>query len=327
MIGCPKNRSRQTSRGLWITALTVMVFSMMNLGSVFAEKSSLKGQGFNSPEAAVTAIVAAARKADAAKVLAILGPDAEAIIFSGDEVEGKKGAADFVKRYDEKHKLEQESPTSATLLVGNDDWPFPIPVVKNGESWFFDVAAGKEEILNRRIGENELNVLQVMQAYVEAQLEYASKDRDGDGVLEFARQFKSDKGKRNGLYWPVEKGEELSPFGPLITEVSDAGYDVDSGSPQPYNGYYYKIITQQGKNAPGGAYDYVVNGNMVLGFGMIAYPAKYGASGIMTFAVNQAGVVYEVDLGEKTAEIVAKKVKYNLNETWQKVSDQDLDNG
>ena len=327
MTGCLNNRSIQTVRGLWVMALVAIVFTIMNVGNGFAEKAGLQGQGFNSPEEAVTAIIAAVRKLDSAKALAILGPDAEEIIFSGDEVEGKAGAADFVKKYDEKHHLERVSPTSVTLIIGNDDWPFPIPVVKNDKSWFFDVAAAKEEILNRRIGEHELNVIQVMQAYVEAQLEYASRDRDGDGAREFAQKIKSDEGQKNGLYWPVKAGEELSPFGPLIAEVRSEGYDVNSNKPQPYNGYYYKIFTRQGEKAPGGAYDYVVNGNMILGFGLIAYPAKYGASGIMTFAVNQEGVVYEVDFGEKTAEIVTKKITFNLNKTWQKVSVLDLDNG
>ena len=327
MTSCLKNKTIHTLPGMGLVVLGVMFFAIINLGHAFArETCSPQGQGFSSPEAAVTAIVAVVREYDAAKALAILGPDAEEIIFSGDKVKGKEEVADFIKKYDEKYRLEMVSPTSATLIIGKDDWPFPIPVVKNDKSWFFDVAVGKEEILNRRIGGNELNVIQVMQAYVEAQLEYASKDRDGDGVREFAQQFKSDEGKKNGLYWLVKKGEELSPFGPLIAEARSKGYDVDSKKSQPYQGYYYKIFTRQGETSPGGAYDYVVNGNMILGFGIIAYPAKYGASGIMTFAVNQEGVVYEVDLGEKTAEIVTKKIKYNLNKTWQKVSELDLDN-
>ncbi len=321
-----RNKTMRITRGLWLIALAVIVFTIMNVGNGFAGETSQRGQGFNSPQEAVAAIVAVVREYDTAKALAILGPDAEEIIFSGDEVEGKEEAADFIKKYDEKYRLEMMSPTSATLVIGKDEWPFPIPVVKSGKSWFFDVAAGKEEILNRRIGENELDVIQVMQAYVEAQLEYASKDRDGDGVLEFAQQIKSDKKGKNGLYWPVKEGEEMSPFGPFIAEATSEGCDVNSSKPEPYNGYYYKIITRQGKNAPGGAYDYVVNGNMILGFGLIAYPAKYGVSGIMTFAVNQEDVVYEVDLGEKTAEIVNKKIKYNLEKTWHEVSDQDLDN-
>ena len=327
MTGCLKNKSIRSARGLWAMVVSVMVFTIINAGNGFAEKTSPPGQGFNSPEAAVLAIVATVREYDAEKALAILGPNAEKIIFSGDKVAGKKEVDDFIKKFDEKHRLDMVSPTVASLFIGNDDWPFPVPIIKDGERWFFDVAAGKEEILNRRIGGNELDVIQVMQAYVEAQFEYASKDRDGDGIREFARQIKSDKGKKNGLYWPVKKGGKLSPFGPLIAEVRSERDEVNANKIQPYHGYYYKIITRQGEKAPGGAYDYVVNGNMILGFALVACPAKYGASGIMTFAVNQEGIVYEVDLGEKTLQIATGKIKYDLDKTWQKVIDLDLDNG
>jgi len=304
MTGCLKNKSIQTARGLWVMVLAVMVFTIMNAGNSTA-----------------------VRKYDAAKAQTILGSDAEEILFSGDSVQGKEEVDDFVKKYDEKHRLDMVSPTLAVLFIGNDDWPFPVPIIKKDKSWFFDVAAGKEEILNRRIGGNELDVIQVMQAYVDAQFEYASKDRDGDGIREFAQQIKSDEGKKNGLYWPVKEGEKLSPFGPLIAEVRSERDDVSSNKIQPYHGYYYKIITRQGEKAPGGAYDYVVNGNMILGFALIACPAKYGASGIMTFAVNQEGTVYEVDLGEETLQIATGEIKYDLDKIWQKVIDLDLDNG
>ena len=326
MTGCLKYKPIRTAPILRIMALAVIFFTIMNVSNGFAEKTSPRGQGFNSPQDAVLAIVATVREYDAAKTLAILGPDAEEIIFFGDEVQGKEETDDFIKKYDKKHRLDMVSPTLASLFIGNDDWPFPVPIIKNDDSWFFDVAAGKEEILNRRIGENELDVIQVMQAYVEAQFEYASKDRDGDGIREFAQQIKSDEGKKNGLYWPVKEGEKLSPFGPLIAEVRSERDDVSSNKIQPYHGYYYKIITRQGEKAPGGAYDYVVNDNMILGFALIACPAKYGASGIMTFAVNQEGIVYEVDLGEKTLQIATGKIKYDLDKTWQKVIDLDLDN-
>ena len=326
MTSCLKNKTMNSARGFWLMALAVTVFTIMNFSLSFAgvTVSVFRGQAFNTPQDAIKAIVTAAREYDAAKALIILGPNAESIIFSGDKVGGREVAAEFVKKYDEKHHLEMASPTSATLIIGKDDWPFPIPIVKIYKSWLFDVAAGKDEILNRRIGENELEVIQVMQAYVEAQLEYASKDHDDDGVLEFAQHLQSDGGKKNGLYWPVDDGEEMSPLGTFIAEAASKGYDTGSEKSQPYQGYYYKLVTRQGKKAPGGAYDYVVNGNMILGFGLIAYPAKYGASGIMTFAVNQEGVVYEVDLGEKTAEIVNKRNKYNLKKSWCKVCDQDL---
>jgi len=325
MACCLRKKILQTARGLLIMALAAMAFTIVTSVNGCYEKTDSKGQGFNSPQAAVSAIVATVRAHDAAKALAILGPDAKEIIFSGDVIKGKEEVVAFVAKYDEKYRIDMVSPTRADLIIGNDEWPFPIPVVKRGTNWFFDVAAGREELLNRRIGDNELNVIQVMQAYVVAQLEYAGKDRDGDGVREFARQIKSDEGKRNGLYWPATMGKKLSPFGSLIAEASSKGVDIDSDKDQPYHGYYYKILTRQGKNAPGGEYDYVVNGNMILGFGLVAYPAKYGVSGIMTFVVNQDGAVYEVDLGEETTQIVTKQIDYDLNKIWKKVVDLDLD--
>jgi hypothetical protein len=285
-----------------------------------------KGQAFASPEAAVTALVEAARKAEPQAILAILGEDAKDLVFSGDSVDGKQEAANFVVGYEEFHALQKDASGKRVVLVlGEEKWPFPIPVIEVGGKWYFDVASGREELLFRRIGRNELTAIQVMQAYVNAQLEYAAKDRDGDGVLEYAQKIKSDPGKQNGLYWPIAEGEDPSPFGPLVAQAETEGYDKDKGEMQPYHGYYFRIVTRQGKNAPGGAYDYVVNGNMVLGFGMIAWPAKYGISGIMTFAVNQAGVIYQCDLGPETDKIIREIVKYNPDEhVWVKVSEQDL---
>jgi hypothetical protein len=285
-----------------------------------------QGEGFDSPQQAVTALVEAVRRVDPAGILTVLGSGAQDLVFSGDTVEGKEEAANFTQAYDEKHQIKMTSATSATLMIGNDSFIYPIPIVKIDKQWHFDVAAGREELLNRRIGRNELAVIQVMLAYVDAQLEYASEDRDGDGVLEYAQKIKSDPGKKNGLYWPVKEGEKSSPFGPFIAKAAREGYHGDTNKSLPYNGYYYKVVTRQGKNAPGGAYDYIVNGNMILGFGLMAYPAKYGVSGIMSFAVNQEGVIYESDLGEKTADYVSKVEKYNPEEhVWRKVSDQDID--
>jgi len=323
---CSTTESRFRRRfrlGSWLLALACLLFAT-SLPAAQLDKP--KGKGFASPQAAVSALVEAARRADAQALLAILGPDAKDIVFSGDSVEGRREAANFVRSYDEKHLLKMTSPTSASLMIDKDGWTFPIPIVKIDRQWYFDVEAGKEELINRRIGRNELTAIQVMQAYVNAQLEYASKDRDGDGILEFAQKIKSDPGQKNGLYWPVKEGEAPSPFGPLIARAASEGYQHSDAGPQPYHGYYFKIVTRQGPNAPGGAYDFVVNGNMILGFGMIAYPAKYGVSGIMTFAVNQQGVIYECDLGEKTAEIINKMAKYNPDEhEWRKVSDKYLD--
>ncbi len=310
--------------------LVVSLTSVTLCGSVLAgnQGQAKKGTGFSSPQKAVKSLVNAARQMNAEALLAILGNDAKDIIFSGDEIESKSELVKFAQAVDKKHKIETIAPTSAQLIIGDDAWVFPIPIVKIDESWYFDVVAGHDELLNRRIGSNELSVIQVMLAYVNAQLEYASQDRDGDGIREYAQKIKSDPGKKNGLYWPVGEGETESPFGPFIAQAEREGYhgSYKVDEPQPYNGYYYRLITRQGENAPGGAYDYVVNGNMILGFGMLAYPAKYGVSGIMTFVVNQAGVVYESDLGGKTADIINRTAKYNPDDhIWRRVEDQYLE--
>jgi len=190
--------------------------------------------------------------------------------------------------------------------------------VKKGEKWYFDAAAGKEEILNRRIGRNELSVIDVVHAYVDAQREYESEDRDDDGVQEFAQKVMSDEGKKDGLFWPAKEGEESSPLGPFAAEAVKEGYRKKEGGPTPYHGYYYKILTKQGKSAPGGEYDYVVNGNMILGYALIAYPADYGNSGIMTFIVNQDDIVYEKDLGPDTGKMAGSMEAYDPDETWEK---------
>ncbi len=307
----------------WGLIIGIFIINTMAI-PVAAATARPKGQAFDSPKAAVSALISAVRNLDAKQALKVLGPDAKDIIFSGDKVQARKAVKKFLEKYDEKHKVELEKPDKAVLYLGKEEWPYPVPIVKVGNKWYFDTKAGREEIINRRIGANELMAIKVLEAYVEAQLEYASKDRDGDGILEFAQKINSDPGKKNGLYWPAKPGEEQSPFGPLIAAAAAEGYRKTSKKPVPYHGYYFKILTRQGKNAPGGAYDYVVNGNMVLGFGMIAYPAKYGVSGIMTFAVNQKGVIYEIDLGPKTADIVNHKVAFDPSKKWRKVSDNYL---
>ena len=202
----------------------------------------------------------------------------------------------------EKNRLEAESAEKVVLYLGNEDWPFPIPIVKKNALWHFDAKEGRDEILARRIGKNELSAIQVCLAYVDAQREYAIEDRDGDGLAEYAQKFWSDPGKKNGLYWKTSDGEKPSPLGPLAAEANKQGYTRKEGKPVPYHGYYYRILKAQGKNAPGGAYDYMVKGKMIGGFALVAYPAKYASSGIMTFIVNHDGVVYQKDLGTKTAE-------------------------
>ena len=275
---------------------------------------------FSSPEKAVETLMAALRSDDNSKLLAILGPGSQAIVSSGDPIADKAGRERFLRLYDEKKAVEMAGTGKAVLSVGNDDYPFPIPVVKKGDGWVFDTMAGKEEILNRRIGRNELEVIDVLRAYVDAQREYASKVRAGTHVMEFAQKIRSTPGKRDGLYWETKEGEEESPLGPLAAEAAHEGYvKPKSGNPSPYHGYYFRILKGQGKSADGGAFDYVVNGKMILGFALVAYPAQYGASGIMTFIVNQNGIVHQKDLGRNTGKIAAAIQQYEPDKSWKKV--------
>lgn len=287
--------------------------------SAFA--ADAKQKSFRSPEEAVKTLIDAVKGNDAKELLTIFGPEGKELISSGDEVADKAGRDRFVKAYEEMNKLVNENDKKVILHVGSENWPFPIPVVKKGEYWFFDTKAGKEEILNRRIGRNELNAIQVCLAYVDAQREYVLKDRDGDKLLEYAQKFVSKKGEKDGLYWEAREGEEQSPLGPLMAKAVKEGYTgkKSGDKPSPYHGYYYKILKAQGKNAPGGEYDYMVKGKMIGGFALVAYPAEYGNSGIMTFIVNHDGVVYEKDLGKDTEKIATAMKKFDLDRIWKKV--------
>ncbi len=286
-----------------------------------AEVKQTAQKTFKSPEDAVKSLMDAVKSNDTKELLAIFGPAGKEIISSGDQVADKARRERFVKSYEETSKLEKETDNKVTLLVGEHDWPFPVPIVKKGETWVFDTMAGKEELLNRRIGRNELNTIQTCLAYVDAQMEYATKDRDSDRVREYAQKFMSTPGKKDGLYWKTKEGEPESPLGDLFAKAVKAGYTPGKAGagPQPYWGYYYKILKAQGKNAPDGAYDYVINGKMIGGFALVAYPAEYGASGIMTFLVNHDGVVYQKDLGKETGKIASAMTKYDPDETWKKV--------
>ena len=278
---------------------------------------------FASPEDAVKALVDALKINDTKELRAIFGPGSESLVSSGDRVRDKAGSERFIKLFEEKNSLEKQGDETAILHVGSDDFPFPIPVVKKGSTWQFDTKAGKEEVINRRIGRNELNVIDSLHAFVDAQREYASKDRDGDGTMAFAQRFWSSKGKHDGLYWEAKEGEGDSPLGPFVAKASAMGYGTKGTieKPLPFQGYYFKILKAQGKNATGGAYDYVAKGNMLLGFAFLAYPANYGSSGIMSFIVNQEGVVYQKDLGKNTANVAKAMKKYDPDKTWTKVEE------
>jgi Protein of unknown function (DUF2950) len=276
-------------------------------------------QKFGSPEETVKAMVKALQSKDINALEMILGPDSRDLITSGDPIADQAGYARFLKLYQKKSSLEQTG-HKRVLLLGDDDWPFPIPIVKKDGLWAFDSQEGHGEILARRIGRNELSAIQVCLAYVDAQREYALEDRDADGSLQYAQKFKSDKGMKNGLYWDVKNGEPLSPLGLLISAAQEKGYDTQASddAPVPYHGYYYRILTGQGKHAPGGDYDYMVRKKMIGGFALVAFPATYASSGIMTFMVNHKGVVYEKDLGP--GDKVAQRMQlFDPDELWEKV--------
>lgn len=278
-----------------------------------------KQKAFASPEEAVKALIDAAKAGNQAELIAIFGPAARAVLSSGDAVEDKEVRERFVKAYDSKNALMRDGDAKAVLQIGPEDWPFPIPIVKKGEKWSFDTKKGKEELNNRRIGRNELSTIQTCLAYVDAQREYAAKDRDGDGLFEYAQKFWSTPDKKDGLYWETKAGEEESPLGDFAARATREGYTKTSNKPVPYHGYFFKILKAQGKNAPGGAYDYIVNGRMIGGFGMVAYPANYGISGVMTFIVNHDGIVYEKNLGKDTAKIARAIKLFDPDKTWKKV--------
>jgi hypothetical protein len=300
----------------WLGIFALSGAALMS-SAEFGLAATARQETFAAPETAVDALIAATRAGKTAELLKILGPGAEKLIKSGDPVADKTARTHFVAAYDASHSLETEGP-KALLIIGPENWPFPIPLVRQGSVWRFDTAAGKQEILNRRIGRNELSVIEVCRAYVEAQREYAAKDRLGSGTLEYAQHFVSAPGKHDGLYWETSGGEEQSPLGPLVAEARAEGYDgrTPHVKPRPYHGYYYKIIKRQGPHAPGGAKDYVVDGHMTGGFALVAFPAKYGDSGVMTFMVNQTGIVYEKNLGPETAKIAANLTEYDPDDSW-----------
>jgi hypothetical protein len=303
-----------------ISALLICAFALsafvMFQGT--AQAAQPKQKTFSTPEAAVEALVKALRDGSEKELLAIFGPGSETLISSGDKVDDRERREEFVRLYGEANHLVPAGEKKLIVHVGKNDWPFPIPIVKAGESWRFDTKQGKEEIINRRIGENELGAIQTCLAIVDAQREYAAVDRDGDGLLEYAQKFGSTEGKTDGLYWEVKPGEKPSPLGPLVAKARGEGYSK-AERPAPYNGYFYRILKAQGQSARGGAYSYLVKGKMIGGFAIVAYPAVYRSSGVKTFIVNQDGVVYQKDLGPKTATLAKSMNTFNPDKTWEKV--------
>lgn len=283
---------------------------------VIAASAASAQQPFKTPDEAATALADAVRSGNQESMLKVLGQDGEDIVSSGDAVEDAAARQRFLAAYDARHQVTVDG-DKATVILGPEDFPLPIPLVRKNGEWRFDTAAGREEVLYRRIGRNELNAIQAALAYVDAQNDYAEKDR-GAGVGVYAQHFASHPGKKDGLYWPTSQGEEPSPLGAFAAGASAEGYRL-GGERAPFHGYYFRILDRQGAKAPGGELDYVVHGKMIGGFALIAYPADYGNSGVMTFIVNHAGTVYQKDLGEHTERIAQHIHAFNPDDTWKKV--------
>lgn len=309
---------QSTPRSRPLSSLRHLMRAAGTMAFLIAATSAFAQERYKTPDEAVAALIAAAKSADRPALMRVLGPGSAEIVSSGDDVSDASGRKRVLDAYDTKHQVVAEGADKAMLVIGNEDWPFPIPLVRKDGGWQFDTAAGRDEILHRRIGRNELSTIQAALAYVDAQHEYADKGVGGDGV--YAQRIVSQPGKKDGLYWPAQSGQDESPLGELAAAASAAGYRAGQQR-TPYHGYYYKILTRQGANAPGGALDYVVRGNMIGGFALVAYPADYRNSGVMTFLVNHQGVVYEKDLGPDTARIASGMTAFNPDSTWQRVSD------
>ncbi len=282
-----------------------------------AKQSVAQRVYFPTPEEGFDALVAAMRKDDKPQIARLLGPGHARIVDSGDAAADHKASASFVDAYDKKHAVEMEGDAKAFIVTGETEWPMPVPMVKSAEGWTFDAKDGEREILMRRIGRNELDTIQTCRAFVDMQSEYAEADRNGDGLLEYAAHFISKPGKRDGLYWPTKEGEAPSPAGPLLAE---ADRQYRQGVPAPYHGYYYRILTAQGKNAPDGAMNYFANGKLIGGVALIAYPATYRNSGVKTFICSMSELVYEKDLGPQTASKVKQIRTYDPDASWTKVN-------
>jgi hypothetical protein len=308
----PLNSSRSSAA---VLAIAVMMLLLFTAPVAFAQSGSEKT--FASPGEAVLALYNAAKNHDDQAAAGIFGSSANEILHTGDEVADKNMAANFVTHYDKMHRVVLEPDGDAVLYIGAENWPFPIPIVKNSSgAWYFDTEAGKKEILYRRVGRNENDAIDILHSLVDAQLDYASQPHDGGTAGPYAMKFISDDGKQNGLYWKTTDSEQPSPIGPLLVTAAAEGYAMKQGQSAPYHGYYYRMLTRQGAAAKGGAKDYVVNGQMTKGFAFVAYPAEYRNSGVTTFMVNQDGVVYEKDLGPDTAKIAAAMTDYNPDKTW-----------
>jgi hypothetical protein len=315
-----RNMSRTATKQFLPSLIYPKLVLSLALLAPFGLNAADPGKTFATPEEAVMALAAAAASKDTNALRLLFGPGAVDLV-NPDQVQASNDFVEFNTAFNQARRIVRTSDFQCRLYVGETSWSFPIPIVKKDGRWCFDVEAGKEELLNRRIGDNELSTLESVRAYVEAQREYAAKDRDGDEVLEYAQKITSSAGAKDGLYWPPELDGEISPLGPHAARAQAQGYfrrdPRSEGAPaEPFHGYFFKILTRQGKSAPGGKYDYITNGNMIGGFALVAWPAEYGNTGIMTFIVNQQGRVYQKDLGANTANTAAAIKSYDPDKTW-----------
>ena len=312
------NRRGQVSRELVGAAIAIfLLLCSIPAGPAWTATRETQ-MHFGTPEAAVEALHTALKDTDDNRLIALFGQQYANKLLSKDKVIAREGREDLYKRMEEGVTLRKDTSDLVILVIGNNQWPFPIPLVRSGDDWQFHTAAGLEEIVDRRIGRDELNAIWVCREYLAAQEEYASKIRDGSGVRKFAQRLVSTQGKQDGLYWdPATVNGEESPFGPLVAEFLKGGRKPG----EPYYGYYFRILTRQGSNAPGGRYNYIINGNMIGGFALVAFPAAYGESGVMTFLVSHNGTVYQKDLGPRTAAIARDLSEFNPDKTWTEVQE------
>jgi Protein of unknown function (DUF2950) len=306
-------------RSLLFAAL--MAITATFVGCNKSQPSANGPQMFASPEDAGQAIYAAAKNGDSNALITIFGPEAKQLIFSGDPVQDKAGLDLFASRYDEMHRWGKLANGGLVLDVGAENYPFPFALLKDSAGqWYFDASSAKQEILARRIGGNELSTVDTLNAIADSQAEYFSQTRSDSHVRQFAQKFISDDGKKNGLYWkPADENQPESPLGPLVAYASAEGYAGNTQPPQPFHGYFYRILTKQGEKAHGGAKDYIVSGAMTGGFAILAYPAEYGNSGVMSFLINQDGVVFESNLGENTTDVAKAITAFNPDDAWKPV--------
>lgn len=318
--------SKNSAAVLWLViGLTVLTTSLTSCnGSEKRNPATAAQRTFSSPPEASTALFEAAKAGDRNALLAIFGSDGKEILFTGDEVEDKNHIQEFVAAYGQMNRWGKVN-GGEILYIGSDNYPFPIPLGQNSSGqWYFDTAAGKDEVLARRIGRGELAAIATLSALADAQHQYFSHRRHGNEAKQYAQKFISDEGKQNGLYWPVSAGQTPSPLEPLAEFAKSLGYTKARAKPQPFNGYYFKILDKQGDKADGGAKDYVVSGNMTGGFAILAYPSEYRNSGIMTFVVGADGIVYQKDLGEKTHDAAVAMAEYNPGDGWERVGEKEM---